>query len=163
MHLPKAVGRHDMFHDPPVQTSFGNRHSESQGLRVQLSRKTTPHLRQGRVRRRGVAAVHRHTRRTEAAGTAASGEGVRQAGKLLYCAEGGLCFQRASHSLSQPSTSVERERQKDRGRDRGVGIAAEKARWSASGRPDLIGAGREGVLGASGGRERDCFGGGWLR
>ena len=137
---------------------------ESQGLRVQLLRKNhAAREREGRARRRGVAAVDRHTRRAEAADTAASGEGVGQAGKLVYCAEGGLCFQRASHSLSQPSTSVERERQKDRGRDRGVEVAAEEARWSASGRPDLTGAGREGVLGASGVRERDCFGGGWLR
>ena len=64
--------------------------------------------------------------------------------------------------MSQPSTSVDREPQKDRGRDRGVEIAAEEALLSASEGPDLIGAGREGVLGASGGRERDCFGGGWL-
>jgi hypothetical protein len=119
---------------------------------------------QGRVRRRGVAAgPSKYTLRTEAVDAAVSGEGVRQAGKLLYCVEGGLCFQQASHSLSQPSTSVDREPQRDRGRDRGVETAAEEARWSAPEGPVLIGAGREGVLGASGGRERDCFGGGWLR
>ena len=81
----------------------------------------------------------------------------------MYFVEGGFCFQQASHSLSQLSTSVERERQKDRGRDRRVETAAEEARWSAPEGFGLIGAGREGVLGASGGRERDCFGGGWLR
>ena len=136
---------------------------ESHGLRVQLPRKNhAAREREGRVRRRGVAEAHRHTRRAEAADTAASGEGAGQAVKLVYCVEGGLCFQQASHLLSQPSTSVDREPQKDRGRDRGVGIAAEEVRWSASEGPGVIGAGREGVLGASGGRERDCFGGGWL-
>jgi hypothetical protein len=117
--------------------------------------KTTPQERQGRVWRRGVAAVHQHKRRAEAVDAAASGEGVGQAGELVYCVEGGLCIQQASHSQSQPSTSVDREPQKERGRDTGVEIAAEEARWSASEGLDLFGAGREGVLGASGGRERD--------
>jgi hypothetical protein len=97
------------------------------------------------------------------ADAAASGEGVRQAGKLLYCVERGLCCQQASHSLSQLSTSVEGERQKERGVNRGVETAAEEARWSASEGLGLIGAGREGALGASVGRERDFLGGGWLR
>ena len=136
---------------------------ESQGLRVQLLRNNhAARERERRARRRGVAAVDRHKRIAEVADAAASGEGGGQAGKLLYSVEGGLCFQQASHSLSQPSTSVEREPQKDRGRDRGVETAAEEACWSASEGPGVIGAGREGVLGASGGRERDCFGGGWL-
>ena len=74
--------------------------------------------------------MHRQTRRKEAADTAVSGEGLRQAGKLLYCVEGGLCFQQASHSLSQTSTSVDREPQKDRGRDWEVETAAEGAHWS---------------------------------
>ena len=84
----------------------------------------------------------------------------RQAGVLC---RGGALFP-ASITFAEPAVYVCRQgaANKDRGRDRGVGIAAEEARWSASEGPGVIGAGREGVLGASGGRERDSLGGGWL-
>jgi hypothetical protein len=61
------------------------------------------------------------------------------------------------HICCEPAVYVCRQgaANKDRGGDRGVGIAAEEVCWSAPEGIGLIGAGREGVLGASGGKERD--------
>jgi len=117
------------------------------------------------VRRRRVAAVDRHARRAEAAGAAASDEEGVEAGKRVYCLSGGALFSASiAFAVSQPSASVDGERNtKGRERREEVTSAEEEARWSVPEGPGLIGAGREGVLGASGVRERDCFGGGWLR
>jgi len=104
---------------------IGNRHLESQGLRVQLPRKNhAAREREGRVRRRGVAEAHRHTRRAEAADTAASGEGAGQAGKLVYCVEGAPCFQQASPLSTFAEPAVLRlstgSRKKTEGGSRGL-------------------------------------------
>jgi hypothetical protein len=80
-----------------IPARYENRHLESQGLRVQLSRQ--PRRRgERRVRSRVVAEVDRQTRRAEAGDGAASDEEVVQ--QPSWCTvQGGLCFPKVSDSL----------------------------------------------------------------
>jgi len=117
-----------------------NRYFRSQGLRVQLPCKNHAAREEGRARRRGVAAAHRHTRRAEAAGAAASDEGGVKAGKRVHCPWGGALFSASiTFAVSQPPTcrrgaATKRERRRRRRlfqrRRRRAGVRLRGLVWS---------------------------------